>query len=121
MVGWLDSEIDGPQEDMRVYSLDKARARYEVREICADGWLVLNWDEDRFLLKFAVLHFYSSEMDDSNVRTQCVFHGEGPVGNLRECRHTWWGEDGEGYLFYPPGKVITSGLKALSEFYDRLL
>ena len=98
------------------YLLDDAKARYEVREI-DNGYLVLNRQSDIWL-KFAVMTFFCSDGDDKNVQLQVQFHGEGPIGNLRECRHTYWGD--EGYLFYPDGIAIAAGLKALSEFYDDL-
>lgn len=117
-IEWLDSEVDPQHDDEKVYPLDKAKAKYEVREICKDGWLVLNWDEQKLWLKFAVLGWCTSDSDGSNVLAEQVFYGEGPSGNLRECRHTWWGENGGGYLFYPKAKVIKAGLDALAEFYD---
>lgn len=100
------------------YSLDDARSRYEVRDLPGKGYLVLNWDAERFWLKFAVLSFLSSSGDDTEVEMDLQFHGEGPTGNLRECRHTYWGDGG--YIFYPSGKVISAGLEALSEFFDDL-
>jgi hypothetical protein len=79
---------------------------------------VLNWDEDVFNLDFAALSFIQSNFDGSNIMAECLFFGSGPTGGLRECRHTYWGEDG--YIFYPDGVVIAAALKELSEFYDDL-
>lgn len=114
MPDWLDSEkID----DWTAYSLEWARARYEVREIVPNRcWLVINRKPDSTWIKFAVLDFLRGSSSGQDVKTFLVFHGEGPAGPLRECRHTYWGDDG--YLFYPSIVVITAALTALKEFYD---
>lgn len=121
-IEWLDSATeDLGGAPIVVYSLDKALSRYEVRRI-GEGYLVLNRDADGLWVKFAVLQFCCSDCHGGNVRLTCVFHGEGPSGNLRECRHTWWGDDGdEGYLFYPNGPIITKAFKELAEFFDEMI
>lgn len=101
-IDWLESFLN--DKDEIVYSLDKIPVAYEIREI-TNGWVVLNWHDETWL-KFAVL-----ESDGSS-----VFHGEGPSGSLRECRHTYWGYDG--YIFYPNARLITDAFRVLSEFYD---
>ena len=116
MLDWI-RKTEGHNEGYIVYSLDDAKAKYEVRELNG-GYLVLNWDNEKLWLKFAVMSFYSANGDGSHVYLSVEFYGEGPSGSLRECRHTYWGKDG--YLFFPNGKLITSALAALSEFYDDL-
>lgn len=113
MIEWLKNRID-PIHGDRVYPLDDARERFTVRELMPNAYLVLNFEND--WLKFAVLEFSSSNVDGSETMLSCLFHGEGPGMGLRECRHTWWGEDG--YLFYPDGRVIAAAFAALSEFFD---
>jgi hypothetical protein len=118
MINWLHSEIS-TRTNEAVYPRD--RIPFEIVGL-KKGVLVLNWDsndkEDRLWLKFAVLEFAYSERDDTGIMYTCVFHGEGPSGNLRECRHTYWGEDG--YLFYPDGRLIAEAFKELSKYYDCL-
>jgi len=118
-ISWIKSEEHYWDKEERIYSLDWIKENFEVREVCKDGYLVLNWgeDPDRLWLKFAVLSFDSSQVDDSKVMLSLIFHGEGPSSNLREFRHTWWGDE-NGYIFYANPKVICSALLALSEFYD---
>lgn len=121
MIDWLDNHKDDfGNGDVTVYPLDKARARYEVRDLGHEGHLVLKWDEQKLWLHFAVMTFYCSDGDGKNVMLVPAFYGEGPSANLRECRHTYWGEDGNGYLFYPDGRVIAAAFKALSEFFDEM-
>lgn len=114
-IEWLDSEVED-MNSVTVYPIEKARKRYEVRELPMGGHLVLNPNEH--WMKFAVLQFYTSESDGTNEMGSCVFHGEGPHDALRECRHTWWGEECDGYLFYPNGQLIAGAFEALSEFFD---
>ncbi len=116
-ISWLEKGLDTLNNDT-VYSLDRARERYEVRELGYGGYLVLNHEPATLWLNFAVLEFHSSEADGGNVQLSCVFHGEGPSSSLRECRHTYWGESG--YLFYPDGRIIAAAFKELAEFYDEM-
>lgn len=124
---WLPSKEDdfgGCKET--IYDIDALKAStLEVRELIpGESWLVLNdnpYDEGvkySGWLEFALLQFHSSNADGSSPLGVLVFHGDGPSCNLREPRHTYWGEDGGGYLFYPRTSVIESGLSALKEFYD---
>ena len=117
-IDWLVSK-DSIANDNRVVDLAYAKQHFEVRELCPDGWLILNRN-DGFWLKFAVVQFHCSYDEGGQEVTEVepVFYGEGPSEGLRECRHTWWGENGGGYIFYPKAKVIKAGLDALSEFYD---
>lgn len=105
-----------------VYNTDalKADAGLDVREL-PGGWLVLkragaDSPSGGLWLNFAVLRFHTSS--DAGEFATCLFYGDGPVGALRECRHTYWGENGDGYIFYPDGKLILAALRALAEFYD---
>lgn len=120
-IEWLDAELDPINREI-AYPLDKAKSRYEVREICKEGYLILNkkpfYEGDTSgWLKFAVMSWFGSNLDDSDVLLKCLFHGDGPYGVLREPRHFYFG-DGDGYLFYPEASVIQAGFEALKEFYD---
>lgn len=121
MIKWLEDDSVEIVNETTVYSLDVLRKKFEVKELRHDGWLVLNWDKERFILEFAVLEFHSSEADGADTRASLIFHGVGPTDALRECRHTWWGDEGTGYVFYPNGPVILAAFQALSEFYDDML
>jgi hypothetical protein len=104
-----------------VYRLDELRDRFEVRDLEGGGWLVLNVTPSSNWLRFAVLDF-AGQVSGQSERASCVFYGEGPGGkddSLRECRHTYWGENG--YLFYPNGALIAAAFRELSEFYDDMV
>lgn len=114
---WLEKEIELSNTKDPLFSLDKVKEKYTIKSINNNCWLVLNFIEEHWL-KFAILEFYSSKVDETDIKTIVLFHGEGSTG-LRECRHTWWGK--EGYIFYPNGKNIAESLMALSEFFDGMV
>ncbi len=124
-ISWLPGAREGCSldKDEVWYALDEIRAGCDVRELNG-GWLALiksettpgsNW------MSFAVLAFAQSEVGGEDTLVYLVFHGEGPGGpdSLRECRHTYWGEDG--YIFYPNGALITSAFASLAEFFDDIV
>lgn len=45
-----------------------------------------------------------------------VFHGSGPSGGLRECRHIWWGDDG--YTYYLNFALVEQAFAALRRWFD---
>jgi len=84
-------------------------------------WVVHNYtpDENGYCwMSFAFLEFsswtYGTPKDTAEL--SMLMHGEGPAGFLRECRHTYWGEDG--YIFYPNKKHIDAAMQWLSKYYD---
>ena len=121
MIEWLKEQfIEMNHLNEPTYSLLKIKSVFEVVELIEENaWLVLKWDEEKLWLHFAVLEFHSQIYGEENIElTQC-FHGEGPSGALRECRHTYWGEkDNGGYIFYPKKRTIIAALDELSKYFD---
>lgn len=115
MMTWLSATLSDDSKTP-IYFMGQIKEKYEVTQLNKDGYLVLNWCPDKFWLQFAVLTFYSSDLDGSNVWCELLFNGHGPSDSLRECRHTYWGENG--YVFYPNAPVIVAAFEALSEFFD---
>lgn len=116
MIDWLE-KVDNHNKDGFAYPLDAAK-KFEIVDLCCGGKLILNIDENK--IDFAVMEFYSSGVNDTNVLLSEIFHGVGFAGGLRECRHTYWGGDwgGEGYVFYPNGKIIADAFEKLSKYFD---
>lgn len=54
--------------------------------------------------------------DDENTYVETMVKGEGPVGLLRECRHSYWGKDG--YIFYLQKDCVLKAIEWLSKYYD---
>lgn len=84
--------------------------------------LVNGEPSDTGCIEFALFEFgfgpvtYVDGTRDETIHYQMVFHGEGFSGNLRECRHMWWGEGG--YTFYLPLEATAAALTALKEWFD---
>jgi hypothetical protein len=120
MIDWLKGSLE-KTDDRILYSLDKIKAQnpeYEICHLSRGGFIILNTKYDH--VRFAVMKIYSAS--ESGTVIACIFHGEGPSGSLRECRHTWWGEDdNDGYIFYPSGQIICSAFIKLSEFFDDMI
>ena len=110
-VDWLIGEI-GLNEDV-VYRVDKIPKDLKVIRLKRQGAIVFNLRDDLWV-KFAVcsLAFTQDNIDYLSL----VFQGEGPSDNLRELRHTYWGEDG--YIFYVNGIEITEAFAHLAEYFD---
>ena len=75
--------------------------------VTEDLWVV-TW-RDGIILKFAFLRTVAT-VDGIDI-AEVFMHGEGPLGALNECRHTWWGE--QGYIFYPNATDIRAMLEWL--------
>lgn len=99
------------------------RLATRVIELPNDGLLAVLLEDagpdlPEFHVSFVCLGFYSGH-EDGTIDYQVVFHGSGPAGGLRECRHTFWGEaDNAGYIFYPNRKLICTALDALQQWFD---
>lgn len=116
-IDWLPKpEMDHNKEPM--YDLDglKLRSDIEVQKLNENLYLVLKFKDS--WLDFAALEFSESDLNDKNVKVSVLFYGSGATGTLRECRHTYWGPLGDGYVFYPAAKNIASAFTALSKYFD---
>ena len=70
---------------------------------------------DGFAIRFAVFELHYSDVDGKNARHTMLLHGEGYAGDLRECRHIWWGEDG--YTFYLDFEIVEAALRELRRWF----
>lgn len=118
MIDWLQEFTSYAhfETEASIYDLDKIREKYEVIDLGSDGYLVLHWCKDKFILNFAVLEFFSEATNEST-KVEVVVYGCGPTGDLRELRHTWWG-DNKGYIFYPSITIITKAFNELKKYFD---
>ena len=87
-----------------------------VVKLAKDGLLALYFEGHK--VEFEVFEFLHGPSTDGSIGAfyDVVFHGEGFAGALRECRHTWWGD--EGYVFYPSPELLASAFAALTEWFD---
>ncbi len=93
-----------PDEDR--YLLPK-----QAEMICEDSLWVYSELQDELWLDFVFLEFCSG--DGKETQCEVLMHGSGPLGALKECRHTYWGDGG--YLFYPNATHIKVALDWLEK------
>lgn len=84
-----------------------------------NAWLLVK--TDGIHVKFGVFTFHDGPATVGGrvvdpERHLLLFHGEGPSGALRECRHTWWGENG--YVHYPHFATIEAAFRELRRWFD---
>lgn len=93
-----------------------------IIELCDSALLVVREErEDYSFTSFAVMQLDAGPSTRDGVECDPaeyshLFSGEGPASNLRELRHTYWGD--EGYLFDPPATVIADAFKHLKRWFD---
>lgn len=56
--------------------------------------------------------------DDEGDGYELVAHGWGISGSLREARHTYFGPDGSGYIFYVEPWVLAWAFAKLATYFD---
>jgi hypothetical protein len=111
--GWSD-------HTQAIYSLDEIKEKAtEVIKLPSGGWLALyKQDDGHEWYHYGLFQFAGAESDgDKNTMVEKIFIGQGPSGNLREMRHTYFGEK-DGYIFYLPMKMIREAFDVLSKYYD---
>lgn len=106
----------GPREhDEEIVYDVRAQDYTTLIELPSHAFLVIS--EQDLAIAFAIFQ-YAHEDDQGNVRHTLMMSGWGTGGALRECRHTYWGDPDNGYLFYPDFGVITAALEALRKWFD---
>jgi hypothetical protein len=100
-----------------VYNLAEQTATERI-DLGNGAWLLMR-DLDGLTLEFAVFQMLCCNASDGSPDEHTLlFHGCGPSGNLRECRHIWWGEDGDGYTFYLNFDLVERAFRELRRWYD---
>ncbi len=56
--------------------------------------------------------------DDDGGYASLMFRGDGTGGNLRELRHTYWGPERDGYVFYMHLAKTIAALGVLKTYFD---
>lgn len=120
---WLEfANRPGESAIPRAFLISLIEERYKVA-VLPGGFLVFK--EDGISVSFAVLTDaggYVATNGETITEGECIFHGDGVAGSLRECRHTRWGVDGSGgYIFNPPGPLIAAAFMRLAEFFDGMV
>ncbi len=87
--------------DEPLFDLAAVRANFTVEDLPKSHWLVTHFPDDTHV-NYALLGFVQSDMDGNDTLVHRVFEGVGTGGSLREMRHTYFGPDLQGYVFYLP-------------------
>ena len=78
--------------------------------------VVISNSDDHGWLKWCFLEWHTGSMGGKENWYKPFLYGEGPSGNLRECRHSYIGE--EGYVFYLNKVNMIDALNWLAKYYD---
>lgn len=87
-----------------------------VEEPIPEVYVAVRLSEDTVIVDFAAFEWCSEEDDD--VCVHLLFYGHGTGSGLREMRHTYWGRDGDGYLFYMPINKTIAALEVMKKYFN---
>lgn len=90
----------------------------ELQEGCS--WLAMKWDNtdeegNPTWIDFCLFEF-NTGIDDKTLLKK-IWYGSGISGNLREFRHSYFG-DGDGYVFYAPLEAMALSIGVLRKYFD---
>lgn len=89
----------------------------EVVELPEDARLVVH--VDGWNVYFACFLWHSELVEEGAARVtyyERLFHGRGVGGDAKECRHTWWGD--QGYVHLMPLDVVAAAAISLDDWFD---
>tara|TARA_R100001086_G_C11840641_1_gene259010 strand:- start:1467 stop:1793 length:327 start_codon:yes stop_codon:yes gene_type:complete len=101
---WITSAVL-PGED--ALDIETLRVNFEIHAL--DGGILVINNRD-CIIDYAVVEY------GNDVEGTMVWHGTGVGANLRECRHSYFGEDG--YVFYMNGDLFISAINKLKDYFD---
>lgn len=108
--------------DEPIFILGKIKEKFTVEELISESlWVAHDYAKNEkgyCWMNFGFFEFKSIEMGKNYNHAECdmLMYGSGPVGALKECRHTYWGDNG--YIFYPNKQNIIKALEWLEKFYE---
>lgn len=84
-----------------------------------DSRLLVTEEPESTWTHWVLLQWSRSKGDGSDPQYSHIAHGEGPAGSLRESRHTYFGDPGEGgYVFYLNAELLCWALGKLKRWFD---
>jgi hypothetical protein len=107
--------------DDPLWLLDSLRAAFdechELRE--SRLWaLVKRSTIARLWVDIAFVEFEMSNLDGSEMVVHHLLSVSGPSEGLREARHSNWGSEGNGYVFYMSFANVRAALEFLEQYFD---
>jgi hypothetical protein len=104
-----------------LWLLDRLRAAFdEFHELeRASCWALVKRSLTAGIwLDIAFVEFAMSRTDGSEMLVHHLLSVSGPVGGLREARHSNWGSEGSGYVFHMSFANVRAALKFLEQYFD---
>lgn len=120
MLDKLNLIVEKSDNGFDMYDLDKLKEIFTVEELIpGELWVAYNIS-DGFWVRFAFFDFLRSRGGDKEVKVGIFWHGDGPSGALRECRHSFFGaeSDNPGYVFYVNRANFNAAFEWLSKYFD---
>jgi hypothetical protein len=116
---WRSCGNSGTGSDYELYVVADQNADERIR-LDQNHWLLAK-TTDGLHVEFAVFGFHDGPATRNGEVVSpehhiMIMHGSGPSGSLRECRHTWWGENG--YVHYLHFAAIEAALRELRRWFD---
>lgn len=101
----------------KTYLLSQLKKDATVEELIPEYlWVAYSVREGLFM-EFAFYEFRSEQWNKpETIEVARLMQGEGPVDNLKECRHTYWGDGG--YISYPNASHFRAVLDWLDKHYE---
>lgn len=107
-----------PMPDVQMFKRDHGDG-------CAD-MLLVKQDPDHVVVKWLVLEWSGgpiqcqdpTDVDHGITYYTVPMHGSGCGDGLRECRHVYFGDDDDGYWFYPDPALIAWAFEKLGRWFD---
>ncbi len=116
MSDWKSSGVSLTGNGYTVYDLAEQDATERI-SLGNNAWLLVR-DVDGLTLNFAMFELLTGSISDGTPdEHMLIFHGSGPSGNLRECRHIWWGEE-DGYTHFLNFEHVEAAFRELRRWYD---
>jgi hypothetical protein len=100
------------------WRLDQLKAAFdETHELIPNALWAFKRERDS-IVAVTFVTFLMSNMDGSELEVMHMLSTWGPSGGLREARHSYWGPDGNGYVFYMNFEHVRAALSYLERFFD---
>ena len=111
-------DVSVSKDGIQNFSLDELKEFCTTVEPLPHGCSLCVFEKDELWIQFLLVEFHKSDLDEQHTRVTAVFEGEGTSGNLRECRHIFWGEKRDGHTFYLPAQAVIGALEKLKKYFD---
>jgi hypothetical protein len=102
------------ENDYKQYEINDLKSLPSKLEMLDRTDVIVLYTIEEHWMTFCFLAWSASSGDESWYTP--LWHGMGPTGSLRECRHSYIGEDG--YVFYVKKQDFIAVLDWLSQHYD---